>query len=92
MVNYLYRCVERHETAESAPIGEAPDRVDCRCGRVAGRVPTAPMLATTNNAYSEVVETAAASAENPAVVSRPPSRRRAQPRGADPRHLRLPRP
>lgn len=92
MVNYLYRCDQRHETTRSALIGTASARIDCACGRVARRVLTAPMLSSTNTAYRRADETAAASAENPAVLSQPPPTQRAQPRSTDPRHAGLPRP
>lgn len=92
MVNYLYRCDERHETTEPAPIGYAPASVDCACGRIARRAMTSPMLSTMGKIHRQAVDTAAGSAENPAVVSQPPPARRPQPRSTDPRHARLPRP
>jgi hypothetical protein len=38
MVQYAFECPDRHETIVRAPMGEAPSRTLCECGRMAHRV------------------------------------------------------
>lgn len=92
MVNYLYRCPERHETTVDAPIGQCATSVPCACGLSARRVFTPPMLSTTSPARRRSVEAAEASAESPTISGPPPAERRRPRPPSDPRHANLPRP
>ncbi|PSK95692.1 hypothetical protein CLV63_114125 [Murinocardiopsis flavida] len=92
MVNYLYRCPDRHESTAAAAMGSAPDRIDCACGRPAARAYTAPLISRLSVGQTRAADTAAATADHPNVVGAVPPARAAAPAPADPRHALLPRP
>lgn len=89
MAAYLYRCPDRHETTEHAPMGEAPASVECACGTRAARAFTAPMVRSLPRTTHRMREAAAESSEQPRVARRAPEA--AAPAPADPRHSLLPR-
>lgn len=89
MVTYLYRCGERHEVTANAPMGRAPDAVDCACGARATRAYTAPMVRSMTGTQQRLHDTAAESAERPRIAHRG-SKPTPAPH-SDPRHALLPR-
>ncbi|WP_017614681.1 hypothetical protein [Nocardiopsis salina] len=70
MAAYLYRCPERHETTADAPMGEAPESVQCDCGARAARTFTAPMVRSVPRAVHRMRDVAAESSENPRIAHR----------------------
>lgn len=89
MAAYLYRCPDRHETTEHAPMGEAPADVECTCGARAVRAFTAPMVRSLPRTTHRIREAAEESSEQPRVARRATGT--PAPAPADPRHSLLPR-
>lgn len=91
---YEFRCQSAHEYERSVPISARDGDLTCpRCGATARRRISAPRLSSLGTPAGELLERAAASAHEPAVVDRVPGTPRST--GApttDPRHARLPRP
>ncbi|GHD24504.1 hypothetical protein [Nocardiopsis kunsanensis] len=89
MAAYLYRCPERHETTEHAPMGEAPASVECRCGARAARAFTAPMVRSLPRTAHRMRDAAVESSEQPRIARRAAGTPAPAPAG--PRHSLLPR-
>ncbi|MFC4948756.1 FmdB family zinc ribbon protein [Pseudonocardia sp. GCM10023141] len=97
MATYRYRCDNDGPVDIRRPIGTAPVTIDCPdCGAASVRVITAPMLGLADRRRMAVIDHAAASSSEPAVVSSIPQAPRAGQRQAhrpqlDPRMSKLPR-
>lgn len=89
MAAYLYRCPDRHEITEHAPMGEAPASVECTCGARAARAFTAPMVRSLPRATHRIRDAAAQSSEQPRIAHRAPET--SAPAPADSGHSLLPR-
>lgn len=95
MPNYSYQCVEGCRFEALFSMADVPAETACRnCGAVAQRLITAPHLSAAGSAAYGLIDRAASSAHEPAVVSGPPARGpgRAQPVTRNPLHAKLPRP
>ncbi|TDB97614.1 zinc ribbon domain-containing protein [Actinomadura sp. 7K534] len=92
MAIYQYRCEKCGAFDVSRPIGTAAAAEVCAdCGGAAARVFGSPYLARTSRPLARALQAQEASADEPRVVRRAPSRESAAP-PADPRHALLPRP
>ncbi|WP_448638631.1 FmdB family zinc ribbon protein [Geodermatophilus sp. URMC 63] len=92
MAVYQYRCAEHGLLEVARPIGTAADREPCPdCAAPAPRVFTAPRLSLGSARNRALLDRTARTADEPAVVSAPPSRRSA-PQPHNPALARLPRP
>ena len=92
MAVYQYRCAEHGLLEVARPIGTAADSEPCPdCATPAPRVFTAPRLALGSARNRALIDRTAHTADQPAVVSAPPSRR-AAPQAHNPALARLPRP
>ncbi|MDA3647944.1 zinc ribbon domain-containing protein [Saccharopolyspora indica] len=93
---YAFRCPEGTEFDLSFAMREVPASVACpACGEPARRRVTAPRLSRAGSAAYRLIDSTAASAHEPAVVTSLPSgpARRAAPRvSQNPLHSKLPRP
>ncbi len=94
MVTYSYRCAGDGAFDVRAPMGEAPARAACpTCDDDAPRAFTAPRLGAGRGDLVRAIDATHASAERPAVVTRPPGGgRRGTPTTSNPLHRSLPRP
>lgn len=95
MAVYEYVCTECGRFDIRRDIGTAPDRHGCpRCGRDARRAYSAPMLRLVAGPASQLMDSAARSADAPEVVTQvPPRLRRPAPTTeTNPALARLPRP
>jgi putative FmdB family regulatory protein len=89
---YQYRCAEHGLLEVARPIGTAADVEPCPdCATPAPRVFTAPRLSLGSARNRALIDRTERTADQPAVVSAPPSRRVA-PQPHNPAHARLPRP
>ena len=92
MAVYQYRCADHGVLEVARPIGTAADREPCPdCAAPAPRVFTAPRLSSGSARNRALIDRTERTADEPAVVSAPPSRRTA-PRAQNPALNRLPRP
>lgn len=91
---YEFRCEGAHEYERSVPISARDEDLVCPdCGAPARRRMSAPRLGRLGSAAGQLLDRAAKSAHEPAVVDRVPGARPAATRtSTDPRHARLPRP
>ena len=95
MPSYSYRCEEGCRFDALFPMAEVPGETPCReCGAVARRAITAPHLSGTGSAAFRLVDGAARSAHEPAVVGSLPGAGNARPQRVtrNPLHAKLPRP
>lgn len=95
MPNYRYTCAEGCQFDALFAMAEVPAELECRsCGAAARRTITAPYLSAAGSAAYGLIDRAATSAHEPAVVSSLPSRGpgTAQPVTRNPLHAKLPRP
>jgi len=93
--NYSYRCTEGCAFDAMYSMSEVPGETECRvCGGVAKRGITAPHLSAAGSAAFGLIDRAAKSAHEPAVVDRLPGRGPAQTQRTtqNPLHAKLPRP
>ncbi|WP_369253366.1 FmdB family zinc ribbon protein [Geodermatophilus amargosae] len=92
MAVYQYRCTEHGVLEVARPIGTAADSEPCPdCAAPAPRIFTAPGLALGSARNRALIDRTERSADQPAVVSAPPSHRPPV-RPANPALARLPRP
>ncbi len=96
MAVYQYRCADHGILEVPRPIGTAADREPCPdCAAPAPRVFTAPRLSSGSARNRALLDRIEATADQPAVVPAPPSRRippRPVNRPVNPALARLPRP
>lgn len=94
MVVYVYRCPVHGVTEQSSPMGAAAATVPCpTCGLTAARSFTAPRLSVGSPRRRALIDRTERSADQPQVVSGPPSRaNRPAPVSGNPALRRLPRP
>ncbi|WP_087013375.1 FmdB family zinc ribbon protein [Leucobacter sp. 7(1)] len=95
MPNYRYTCAEGCQFDALFSMSEVPAQLDCRsCGASARRTITAPFLSAAGSSAYGLMDRAAATAHEPAVVSNLPSRGpgQATPVTRNPLHAKLPRP
>ncbi|PWW23467.1 hypothetical protein JD79_02641 [Geodermatophilus normandii] len=92
MAVYQYRCAEHGVLEVARPIGTAAGSEPCPdCATPAPRVFTAPRLSLGSARNRALIDRTARTADQPAVVSAPPSRRPPA-RAPNPALARLPRP
>ena len=92
MAVYQYRCAEHGLLEVTRPIGTAAGSEPCPdCAAPAPRVFTAPRLSFGSARNRALIDRTAQTADQPAVVSAPPSRRAPAP-AQNPALARLPRP
>lgn len=94
MPNYSFRCAQGCAFDAIYPMSEVPSEVECRvCGSSAKRGITAPHLSAAGSAAFGLMDRAAKSAHEPAVVDRIPGRGpgRTQRMTQNPLHAKLPR-
>lgn len=95
---YAFRCPAGTEFDRTYPMSEVPASVDCpECGAAARRRMSAPRLSVAGSAAYRLLDSTAASAHEPQVVtSLPGTGRPGAPGGAritrNPLHQKLPRP
>ncbi|WP_312180927.1 zinc ribbon domain-containing protein [Arthrobacter sp.] len=93
---YVYRCPDCRDFEILAAMGQVRDSVSCPgCGRPAARRFTAPHLSRSSSSAYKLIEGAARSASEPAVVSSVGGAARASRGGGittNPLHQKLPRP
>ncbi|GAP80382.1 hypothetical protein Y09_3240 [Brachybacterium sp. SW0106-09] len=91
---YEFRCQSAHEYERSVPISARDEDLLCPdCGAPARRRMSAPRLGRLGSTAGQLLDRAASSAHEPAVVDRVPGASPAATRtSTDPRHARLPRP
>lgn len=95
MPSYSFQCAEGCRFDALYTMSEVPAETVCRvCGGSARRAITAPHLSVAGSSAYRLIDGAARSAHEPAVVDRLPSRGpgRSQPVTTNPLHARLPRP
>lgn len=93
MTTYVYRCAADGLVEVAAPMGTARASVPCPvCDVPARRVFTAPRLSFGSPTRRALLDRTEATADAPAVVSRPASRRAVRTAPANPALARLPRP
>jgi putative FmdB family regulatory protein len=95
MPSYSFVCAAGCSFDALYAMSEVPSSIDCRvCGASAKRAITAPHLSNTGSAAYQLVDHAARSAHEPAVVDRLPGSGAPRPQRvtANPLHSKLPRP
>lgn len=94
MPSYSFRCEEGCQYDALFSMTEVPSEMACRaCGGLARRAITAPHLSAAGSSAYGLIDSAARSAHEPAVVSSLPTAgpRRSQPVTRNPLHAKLPR-
>ncbi|WP_053382543.1 FmdB family zinc ribbon protein [Leucobacter celer] len=94
MPSYSFQCSEGCRFDALYPMSEVPRETSCRvCGGSAKRAITAPHLSVAGGSAYRLIDDAARSAHEPAVVDRLPARGpgRSQPVTTNPLHAKLPR-